>query len=200
VLFDPGNLSHGFEGLTGLDGVIITHGHPDHADVTRIPDLVELNPGAVLLSDPSTAGHLAGVDGAGAWTAMRPGDTAQIGSVTVRGMGGMHATIHPELPTIDNTVFILGDQSHPAALMHPGDSLFTPPEDVDVLAIPAVAPWMKIWETVDYLRAVAPRVAVPIHQAIASEAGAGIYHSRLSEMRDQATTFTVLRHETETEV
>ena len=40
--------------------------------------------------------------------------------------------------------------------MHPGDALFTPGEPVDVLATPAAAPWMKISEAVDYLRAVAP--------------------------------------------
>ena len=38
------------------------------------------------------------------------------------------------------------------------------PEPVDVLATPAAAPWMKISEAVEYLRAVAPARAVPIHQ------------------------------------
>ncbi len=32
VLFDPGNFSHGFEGITGLSAILITHQHPDHAD------------------------------------------------------------------------------------------------------------------------------------------------------------------------
>ncbi len=50
--------------------------------------------------------------------------------------------------------------------MHPGDALFVPDEPVDVLATPAAAPWMKISEAVDYLRAVAPARAVPIHQGI----------------------------------
>jgi L-ascorbate metabolism protein UlaG (beta-lactamase superfamily) len=68
--------------------------------------------------------------------------------------------------------------------MHPGDALFVPDERVDVLATPAAAPWMKIAEAVDYLRAVAPRSAVPIHQGIIAPDAQGIYHGRLAEMTD----------------
>ena len=39
VLFDPGTFSHGFEGIEGLDAILITHQHPDHCDVARLPDL-----------------------------------------------------------------------------------------------------------------------------------------------------------------
>ena len=55
VLFDPGNFSHGFEGITGLSAILITHQHPDHADVTRLPALIEANPQAALYADPQTA-------------------------------------------------------------------------------------------------------------------------------------------------
>ena len=61
---------------------------------------------------------------------------------------------------IDNISYLIGDSEHPARLMHPGDALFVPDEDIEVLATPAAAPWMKISEAVDYLRAVAPRHAV----------------------------------------
>ena len=44
LLFDPGNFSHGFEGITGLSAILITHQHPDHADPNRLPALVEANP------------------------------------------------------------------------------------------------------------------------------------------------------------
>ena len=66
---------------------------------------------------------------------------------------------------------------------------------VEVLAIPAVAPWMRVSEAVDYLRAVRPRLAVPIHEAVASEAGVGIYYSRLTEMAPDGTEFRVLPRE-----
>jgi hypothetical protein len=81
--------------------------------------------------------------------------------------------------------------------MHPGDALFVPDEPVDVLAAPAAAPWMKISEAVDYLRAVAPRQAVPIHQAIIAPEARGIYYGRLSEMT--GTDFRVLTEESGTQ-
>ncbi|MDT5194428.1 MAG: hypothetical protein QOH20_1182, partial [Mycobacterium sp.] len=81
--------------------------------------------------------------------------------------------------------------------MHPGDALFDPGEPVDVLAMPAAAPWMKISEAVDYLRAVAPARAVPIHQAIIEPGARGIYYSRLSEMTN--ADFQVLDAESGTD-
>ncbi len=188
VLFDPGVFSHGFEGITGLSAVLITHQHPDHLDAERLPALVDANPQAVLYADPQTAAQLGDP-----WRPVHAGDEFTVGHLNVRGLGGLHAVIHPEIPVIDNISYLLGDGDHPAQLMHPGDALFTPGEPVHVLATPAAAPWMKISEAVDYLRAVAPTHAVPIHQAIIEPAARGIFHGRLAEMTD--TDFRVLEPE-----
>ena len=94
---------------------------------------------------------------------------------------------------IDNISYLVGDGEHPARLMHPGDALFAPEEPVDVLATPAAAPWMKVSEAVDYLRAVAPTRAVPIHQGIITADARGIYYGRLSEMA--SADFQVLPEE-----
>jgi len=192
VLFDPGTFSHGFEGITGLSAILITHQHPDHADVERLPALLAANPQAALYADPMTAAQLGG-----AWQAVNVGDAFAVGHLTVRGVGGEHAVIHPEIPVIDNISYLVGDEGHPARLMHPGDALFTPGEPVDVLATPAAAPWMKLSEAVDYLRAVGPERAVPIHQAVVAEEARGIYYGRLSDMTD--TDFQVLTEENGTE-
>ena len=188
ILFDPGNFSHGFEGITGLSAILITHQHPDHADPQRLPALLEANPQAALYADPQTAEMLGG-----RWQAVQVGDTFTVGDLSIRGVGGRHAVIHPEIPVIDNISYLVGDAEHPARLMHPGDALFVPGESVEVLATPAAAPWMKISEAVDYLRAVAPRHAVPIHQGIIAPEARGIFYGRLTEMTD--TDFRVLREE-----
>lgn len=188
LLFDPGNFSHGFEGITGLSAILITHQHPDHADPSRLPALVEANPGAALYADPQTAAQLGGD-----WTAVHVGDEFTVDGLRLRGAGGRHAVIHPEIPVIDNISYLVGDAEHPARLMHPGDALFVPGEPVEVLATPAAAPWMKISEAVDYLRAVGPRHAVPIHQGIIAPDARGIFYGRLSEMTD--TDFRVLTEE-----
>ena len=191
LLFDPGNFSHGFEGITGLSAILITHQHPDHADRERLPALLAANPGAALYADPQTAAELGGD-----WRAVHVGDELTIDGLTVRGVGGRHAVIHPDIPVIDNISYLIGDSGHPARLMHPGDALFVPDEPVEVLAAPAAAPWMKISEAVDYLRAVAPQHAVPIHQGIVAPEARGIYYGRLTELT--ATDFRVLTEENAT--
>jgi L-ascorbate metabolism protein UlaG (beta-lactamase superfamily) len=188
LLFDPGTFSHGFEGITGLSAILITHQHPDHADPNRLPALVAANPGAALYADPQTAAQLGGD-----WRAVQVGDVVEVDGLTIRGVGGRHAVIHPEIPVIDNISYLVGDAGHPARLMHPGDALFVPGEEVEVLATPAAAPWMKISEAVDYLRAVAPRHAVPIHQGIIAPEARGIFYGRLTEMCD--TDFRILPEE-----
>ncbi|MEU0502898.1 MBL fold metallo-hydrolase [Nocardia sp. NPDC005998] len=192
VLFDPGTFSHGFEGITGLDAIAVTHQHPDHIDPNRIQALLDNNPNARLFSDPQTA-QLREEP----WEPVHAGNVITLGDLQITGGGGRHAVIHPEIPVIDNTVFQLGTPDDPAQLVHPGDSLWVPPVPVGVLAIPASAPWMRISEAVDYLRAVSPRTAFPIHFGIIHPDAQPIYFTRLSEMRPTETQFTVIPPETQ---
>lgn len=186
ILFDPGNFSKGFESLTDLDAILVTHQHPDHGDPERLPGLAERNPGAALHCDPQSAALWGG-----RWQAANTGDSFSIGDVAVEVVGGVHEVIHQDIPVIDNAGFILGSAEQPGRFMHPGDSLFRPEQPIDVLALPATAPWMKLSETVDYFRAVNPRVAVPIHTAIASENGLGIYFRQLKALGPAGTEFLV---------
>ncbi|HUO37026.1 MAG TPA: MBL fold metallo-hydrolase [Mycobacterium sp.] len=192
LLFDPGTFSHGFEGITGLSAILVTHQHPDHADTSRLPALVEANPGAAFYADPQTTAQLGRP-----WQAVHVGDEVSIDGVRVRGVGGVHAVIHPEIPLINNISYLVGDAEHPARLMHPGDALFIPEEPVDVLALPAAAPWLKISEAVEYLRAVKPMRAIPIHQGIVNPVAVGLYYQRYEEMG--RTDFQVLQPERSTQ-
>jgi L-ascorbate metabolism protein UlaG (beta-lactamase superfamily) len=160
VLFDPGTFSSGFESLTDLDAVVITHQHPDHIDVERLPALLAGNPGAELLVDAGTASVAAehGLDA----TTVSVGDRREVAGVSLQVVGGDHAVIHPDIPGIPNVGYVVDD----GAFYHPGDSFVVPDGDIDVLGLPAGAPWLKVSEAVDFYRAVSPRVAVPIHQAV----------------------------------
>lgn len=160
LLLDPGIFSTGFEELTGLTGVLITHQHPDHIDGDKLPALLARNPEAVLHADEATAAQLA--DRGLPARAVHEGDVLDLGT-QVRVVGRDHAEIHPDIPGIPNTGFLVAER-----FLHPGDALTVPDTEVEVLGLPTGAPWLKAAEAVDYLRAVRPRVAVPIHEAILS--------------------------------
>jgi L-ascorbate metabolism protein UlaG (beta-lactamase superfamily) len=57
--------------------------------------------------------------------------------------------------------------------------------EVDVLAAPAGAPWMKVAETMDYVLAVKPKRAFPIHEMVLSRAGKDLSNSRLAWATEQ---------------
>ncbi len=183
LLVDPGTFSGGFEDLTGLDAVLVTHQHPDHLDPERLPALLRANPDARLLVDAGTAGQLGtGVD----HEAVGPGASVAVGGARVDVLGGQHAVIHPDIPVIPNNAYLV-DGTH----LHPGDSLtVVPAEPVDVLFLPTAAPWQKLADAVTYLRAVAPRTAVPIHQGIL--AVPGLYYGHFERLGPDGTSLRVL--------
>jgi L-ascorbate metabolism protein UlaG (beta-lactamase superfamily) len=165
LLIDPGKFSTGFEGERELSAVLITHQHFDHLDVDRLPKILEANPGAKLIVDPGSAEAVEklGLE----FEVANPGDAFTIGGTAINAVGGQHATIHADIPVIPNIGYLVDH----GAFYHPGDSFFVPEQKVDVLGLPTGAPWLKAGEAVDYLRAVAPRVAVPIHEAVLAMPG-----------------------------
>ena len=159
ILLDPGSFSVGFEELDGLTAVLITHQHPDHVDVGRLPQLLERNPQAQLVADVATAQMLRDDHGIDAVVA-GAGDTYDVG-VPVEVVGDLHAEIHPDIPRVPNVGYLVDGR-----LLHPGDSLEVREREVEILALPTMAPWMRLADAVGFLRAVAPRTAVPVHDGL----------------------------------
>jgi L-ascorbate metabolism protein UlaG (beta-lactamase superfamily) len=190
ILIDPGTLSTGFETVRGLDAILITHDHPDHLDVDRLGALLAANPGAAVYSDAGTAPALAAFGAAVA----EPGATLTIGGSRVSVLGGSHATIYENIPGSGNVAYDIDG----GAFYHPGDSFEVPPHPVDVLGLPICAPWLKLAEAIDYLRAVAPRVAVPIHQADLVDTGTSYF--MVGHFTPEGTTFRPIEQQTPTEL
>ncbi|EWC59787.1 hypothetical protein UO65_4930 [Actinokineospora spheciospongiae] len=187
VLIDPGTYSRDFEDLRDLDLVLITHAHPDHLDADRLRVLLADNPGARVVHGPGAATALA--EHAGRTHLAHPGETLTLAGVEIAVTGGEHARIHPDLPGSDNNGYLLA-----GSLFHPGDALDPPPAPVDTLLVPAGGPWMKLGEGVDYLRSVAPRVAIPIHQAGLAPAHQRMHHHLLGSLAPAGTDVVVLEH------
>ncbi len=159
VLIDPGTYSTGLEELTGLSGILITHQHPDHVDIARLPRLLQANPDASLHCDEGTVQHLADRDIAAG--VVHDSDELNLG-IHIRVVGHEHAVVHPDVPRVPNVGYLVAGR-----LFHPGDALTSPSaEGIEVLALPTAAPWLKVAEAVDYMRRVQPRIAIPIHDAM----------------------------------
>lgn len=157
VLIDPGAFSSGFEDLRGLSAILITHQHADHLDMDRIGALVEANPQGLVVADADSAEQLRqrGIPA----EVVRAGEVLNAGGLSVRVFGVQHAVIHADIPEIPNVGYLVAD-----TIFHPGDAFTVPDIPVPVLALPTGAPWLKAGEAIDFLRTVAPRIAVPIHE------------------------------------
>jgi L-ascorbate metabolism protein UlaG (beta-lactamase superfamily) len=163
ILLDPGTFSAGFEHLTGLTAVLITHEHADHLDLERLPAVLAANPQATVHADARSAAKLrdTGIE----VNAVSAGSTLDVGTpVTVHGR--THAVIHADIPVIANAQYLIGGR-----LLHPGDSLEVPDVAVELLALPAAAPWMALKEAVEFYRTVSPVLAFPIHERILANPG-----------------------------
>jgi L-ascorbate metabolism protein UlaG (beta-lactamase superfamily) len=186
ILLDPGMFSDGFQKLEGLSAVLYTHQHADHFDAGRLRALLDRNPGVRVVSDEGSAKPLgeAGVE----VEVVHDGDELDIGGLGVRVVGRDHAVIHPDIPVVPNVGYLVDGR-----LFHPGDAFTLPGQPVEVLAVPAAAPWLKVSEAVDYLREVRPRIGVPVHEKVLSALGTSLHYRQLEQLgAKEGTTLRVM--------
>jgi L-ascorbate metabolism protein UlaG (beta-lactamase superfamily) len=164
LVIDPGKFSEP-ESLDGVDAVLITHEHMDHLDADKLADALGKRPSVTVYTHADVVPKLGALDGA--VTTVASGESFEAAGFAVRAYGGWHAEIHPDVPRVVNLGFLVAD-----SVYHPGDS-FDVPEgvQVDTLFVPISAPWLKLSESVDFVRAVKPRRAFAQHDCLLSDVG-----------------------------
>ncbi len=202
LVIDPGVFSDAAAALDGADAVLVTHEHPDHLDQDALRAALSANAELRVWAPATVAATLAGtppdtlpdtLSDALSDTARERVSTAETDSrfdaagFSVRTFGSQHAVIHPLLPVVANTGYLID-----GSVYHPGDSFTVPSEPVEALLIPIHAPWSKISEVIDFAISVRAPQAFQIHDGLLNDTGRGMVEGHVK--RFSAGFGTTFRH------
>jgi len=163
IMTDPGSYSiEEHDKVMHADIVLITHEHQDHFHIESLKAFLKRSPDASVFSN-DTVGELLAKEGI-EHHVMKHGDAIDHKGVRIEAYGEKHAILHKSIPQSSNVGFLLQNK-----LFFPGDAFTDPKKPVDVLALPTAGPWMKMSEPIDYTLDLKPRIAFPVHDAMASE-------------------------------
>lgn len=187
IVIDPGEYSDPAPALEGAEHILITHQHPDHLDEGAVLAFLAANSSATVRAPEVPAARLAaraadaGVDPRQI-IATGAGEKFDSAGFSVRTVGGQHAVIHAYIPVVANTGYIID-----GLVYHPGDSFIVPAGPApDTLLVPLSAPWNKMAEMVDFIVAVRPRQAIPVHDALLNDTvGRPLYIKRAQMFADR---------------
>lgn len=171
LIIDPGVFTMPLGEFGNVVAVVITHEHGDHWTDEQLSRIVERNPDVTIYGP---AGVVAAVTGHPV-VEVHDGDVIEAEPFSLKFAGEKHAVIHESIPVIDNVGVLVNEQ-----LYYGGDALLVPPFAVDTLAAPVGAPWLKIGDAMDYVLAVKPKRAFPVHEMTLSVAGKGMANDRLT--------------------
>lgn len=165
LLIDPGMFTTVAPQLIrDATAVLITHEHPDHADIDLIaaaltaqPDLTAWVPASVAALLPEHPGRIRMV---------APGDAGDVAGFRVTVVGGEHEVIHPDMPESTNVGYVIDENVY-----HPGDSYFVPEQSVQTLLVPMSGPFAHLDRIIDFIRGVRPTRAVQIHDVLLTKTG-----------------------------
>jgi L-ascorbate metabolism protein UlaG (beta-lactamase superfamily) len=162
ILTDPGTFTTSQNEMADIDILLITHEHADHYHLDSVQAILKNNPNIHVVTN-SAVGALLTKEGI-AYTKVGDGESAEVGGIKFEGFGKEHAPIWPPFGLVENTGYFIDGK-----LFYPGDAFYNPQRPVDILALPAGGPWMKVSEAIQYALDLKPRIAFPVHDAMFKE-------------------------------
>ena len=160
--------------LQGASAVLVTHEHADHVVPEQLRAALEADPALEVWTNPSVAALFEGLGSR--VHAVGDGDAITAAGFEVQVHGEWHAVIHPDIPRVRNVGFLVEGQ-----VFHPGDALTVPGTPVPTLLLPLHAPWSKVAELIDYVRAVDADQAYAVHDGLLNDTGLGLVTGLLGE-------------------
>lgn len=164
ILTDLGSWNPEVPEVSSLTAILITHEHADHFDIEKLKTLVSKNPEAKFITHAAVGAKLqeAGIE----YTSIESGERIEVNGVSIESCGTDHAIIYGTTSPCRNTGYLIADKFY-----IPGDALHdTPSKQIEILALPTGGPWMKVSEAIDYAKQLKPKVVIPIHDAMYTEA------------------------------
>jgi L-ascorbate metabolism protein UlaG (beta-lactamase superfamily) len=165
IVIDPGTFTPDADAAVAeAAAVLITHEHFDHFDEELIDRALQARPELQVFGPESVVGR---------WSARRgqihpvkAGGQASVAGFEIAVFGELHASIHRDIPRVANVGYLVD-----GALYHPGDAYHVPDAEVATLLLPTSGPWTQLGQAADYVREVAPRRLIQIHEVMLSQAG-----------------------------
>lgn len=173
LVIDPGVFSDLDPALDGAQAILVTHEHFDHLDGDRVAKALRDDSRLQLFAPLSVVETLG--EFRDQVTAVTADEEFEAAGIPVRTFGHQHALIHPLVPMIANVGYLIDGR-----VFHPGDAFTVPPAGVETLLLPAMAPWSKVSEVIDYAVAVRAPKAYPIHDALVNELYGGVLANMLA--------------------
>lgn len=145
------------EDLGPVDVILLTHEHPDHFEPEALRVIIAKGSPTILAHPPlAEKVRAAGLP----CDDLAPGTTRTVSAFTIEAMDTPHGPL--PLPLPPHCGYLIN-----GSLYHPGDSLVFPTgRTIDILALPVAGPWCTVVAAVEATKALRPKVAFPIHDAI----------------------------------
>jgi glyoxylase-like metal-dependent hydrolase (beta-lactamase superfamily II) len=171
LVVDPGSFTVPLPDVNNVVAIVITHEHGDHWTPDQLKRILSGSPDAKIFGPAGVVAAAAGFD----ITTVAEGDAIEVAPFTLKFFGEKHAVIHSSFPIVDNVGVLINDQVY-----YGGDSFTQGPEGVELLAVPASAPWLKIGEVMDYVLEAKPKRSFAVHEMINSKIGNGMANDRIT--------------------
>lgn len=168
IMTDPGSFTSNQNQEMDIDIILFTHEHQDHLHMESLKAVLQNNPQAKIITNTSV-GKILDTEKI-PYTILEHGNSKTEEGVLFEAYGEIHDEIFGDAGRVQNTGYFIENK-----LFYPGDALTNPGKPVDVLALPISGPWVKIKDVVNYVMAVKPKRAFPVHDGILNDIGLSLY-------------------------